>query len=100
MEKEKTIKNLNAKEWKIYNFLKERTLQNKWSSQQDVLDYLETQNIKMDKRTLRKHIQNIRKCETIQKVIITSYSYGYKIMSDEQQFEILLNRKNSIYHFY
>ena len=96
MEKEKTIKNLNAKEWKIYNFLKERTLQNKWSSQQDVLNYLETQNIKMDKRTLRKHIQNIRKCETIQKVIITSYSYGYKIMSDEQQFEILLNRKNSI----
>lgn len=94
--KEKTISNLSGVEWKIYNYLKERTMQDKWSSQQDLIDYLETQNIKISKRNLRLHIQNIRKCEIIQKVILTSYSKGYRIMSDEEQYEILLKRKISI----
>lgn len=96
MNKEKTITNLSSVEWKIYNFLKDRTLENKWSSQQEVLDYLQTQNIKISARTLRTHIQNIRKCEIIQKVVLTSYKKGYRIMSDEEQYEILLNRKIAI----
>lgn len=104
MKKEKTISNLSTVEWKIYNYLKERTLENKWSSQQSVIDYLKTQNIEIGKRKLREHIQNIRKCEIIQKIILTSYSYGYRIMSDEEQYQILLNRKisilNSLKQFY
>lgn len=104
MKKEKTINNLSTVEWKIYNYLKERTLENKWSSQQSVIDYLKTQNIEIGKRKLREHIQNIRKCEIIQKIILTSYSYGYRIMSDEEQYQILLNRKisilNSLKQFY
>ena len=96
MNKEKTITNLSSVEWKIYNFLKDRTLENKWSSQQEVLDYLQTQNIKISAITLRTHIQNIIKCEIIQKVVLTSYKKGYRIMSDEEQYEILLNRKIAI----
>lgn len=93
---EKTISNLSSVEWRIYNYLKERTQNNLWTSQQDLIDYLSNQNINIKKRTLRTYIQNIRKCEIIQKVILTSYTKGYRIMSDEEQYEILLNRKISI----
>lgn len=96
MEYEKTIKNLSAVEWKIYNYLKERTLEEKWTKQKEILEYLETKDIKINERTLRLHIQNIRKCEIIQKVILTDYSKGYKIMSEKDEFDILLNRKISL----
>lgn len=96
MKKEKTIKNLSAVEWKIYNYLKERTLEEKWTKQKEIIEYLETKDIKINERTLRLHIQNIRKCEIIQKVILTDYSKGYKIMSEKDEFDILLNRKISL----
>lgn len=96
MEYEKTIKNLSAVEWKIYNYLKERTLEEKWTKQKEILEYLETKDIKINERNLRLHIQNIRKCEIIQKVILTDYSKGYKIMSEKDEFDILLNRKISL----
>lgn len=96
MEQMKEVKNLNILEWKIYNYLKKRTLENKWTSQDELIDYLNTQNYRIGKRALRTHIQNIRKCEIIQKVILTSYKYGYRIMGDEEQYEILLKRKISI----
>lgn len=96
MENNKTIKNLSAVEWKIYNYLKERTLEEKWTKQKEIIEYLETKDIKINERTLRLHIQNIRKCEIIQKVILTDYSKGYKIMSEKDEFDILLNRKISL----
>lgn len=96
MEQMKEVKNLNVLEWKIYNYLKKRTLENKWTSQDELIEYLANENYQIKKRALRNHIQNIRKCEIIQKVILTSYKYGYRIMSDEEQYEILLKRKISI----
>lgn len=96
MENNKTIKNLSAVEWKIYNYLKERTLEEKWTKQKEIIEYLETKDIKINERNLRLHIQNIRKCEIIQKVILTDYSKGYKIMSEKDEFDILLNRKISL----
>lgn len=90
---EKDIKNLTKVEWKIYNFLKEQTLNDKWSSQQEIINFLEKQGIKICTRQLRKNIQNIRKCENITKIILTDYSKGYRIMSDEEEYKILLNRK-------
>ena len=96
MENNKTIKNLSAVEWKIYNYLKERTLEEKWTKQKEIIEYLETKDIKINERNLRLHIQNIRKCEIIQKVILTDYSKGYKIMSEKDEFDILLNRMISL----
>lgn len=96
MNLKKENKNLNSLEWKIYNFIKERSLENKWTSQQELIDYLSTKNINICKRTLRKHINNIRTSEIIQKIILTSYQYGYKLMSDEEQRDILIKRKISI----
>lgn len=87
---------LSTIEWKIYNYLKERTLQDKWTSQNELVDYLENQGFHVDKRTIRRYISNIRKCEIIQKVILTSYTYGYRIMSEENEREILIERKISI----
>lgn len=87
---------LSTIEWKIYNYLKERTLQDKWTSQNELVDYLENQGFHVDKRTIRRYISNIRKCEIIQKVILTSYTYGYRIMSEETEREILIERKISI----
>ena len=87
---------LSTIEWKIYNYLKERTMQDKWTSQNELVDYLEKQGFHVDKRTIRRYISNIRKCEIIQKVILTSYTYGYRIMSEETEREILIERKISI----
>lgn len=97
MENNKTNKNeLTSAEWKIYNYLKERTQNGLWTNQQELIEYLEAQKIKVGKRELRRYIQNIRKSNTIQKIILTSYKKGYIIMSDENQVEILIKRKISI----
>lgn len=87
---------LDKEEWTIYNYLKERSENGLWTSQNELVEYLLTKDIKMQKRALRKHIQRIRRCELIQKVILTSYTYGYKIMSEKEQVIILERRKNSI----
>lgn len=89
-------KELTKVEWKIYNYLKERTQNDLWTNQQELIEYLETQKIKIGKRDLRRCIQNIRKSDVIQKIILTSYKNGYRIMSDENQVEILIKRKISI----
>lgn len=94
--KNNNINQLNTIEWKIYNFLKERTENNLWTKQQEIIDYLGNQNIKCDKRTLRRYIQNIRKSDLIQKIILTSYSKGYRLMSEENELKILTNRKIAI----
>ena len=92
----KTISALSKEEWRIYDYIKERTLKGLWTSQDELIYHLFENGIRMNKRTLRRHIQNIRRCDIIQKVVITSYTYGYKLMSEEDQFLILERRKNSI----
>ena len=87
---------LGKEEWTIYNYLKERSEKGLWTSQNELIEYLTGKDIKMQKRALRKHIQRIRRCDIIQKVILTSYTYGYKIMSEKEQVIILERRKSSI----
>lgn len=88
---------LTTTEWKIYNYLKERTLEDKWTTQQEIMDYLKEQKINISsKRTIRRYIQNIRNANVIQKIILTSYSKGYRIMSAEEEREILIQRKIAI----
>lgn len=88
---------LSSIEWKIYNYLKERTLEDKWTTQQELIDYLNTVGINVsNKRTIRRYIQNIRNSNVIQKIILTSYSQGYRIMSDVEERKILVERRISI----
>lgn len=83
-------------QWLIYEYLKEKSRVDEWTSQNELINYLSSKGYLIDKRSLRAHIQAIRQSDIIQKVILTSYSSGYKIMNDESQIEILERRKISI----
>lgn len=85
-------------QWKIYNYIKERSLEGKWTSQKEIRDYLINNNFaeKIGLRTIRRNINEIRKDDTIQKIILTDYSKGYRLMSDEEEIDYLKKRKISI----
>ncbi len=83
-------------QWLIYEYLKEKSRVDEWTSQNELINYLSSKGYLIDKRSLRANIQAIRQSNIIQKVILTSYSSGYKIMNDESQIEILEKRKISI----
>ena len=85
-------------QWKIYNYIKERSIEGKWTSQKEIRDYLiisgYAENIGL--RTIRRCIHDIREDDTIQKIILTDYSKGYRLMTDEEEIDYLKNRKISI----
>ena len=85
-------------QWRIYDFIKERSLEGKWTSQKEIRDYLISKNFveKIGLRTIRRNINEIRKDDTIQKIILTDYSKGYSLMSDEEELDYLKKRKISI----
>ena len=85
-------------QWRIYDFIKERSLEGKWTSQKEIRDYLINKNFvdKIGLRTIRRNINEIRKDDTIQKIILTDYSKGYRLMSDEEELDYLKKRKISI----
>ena len=72
-------------QWRIYDFIKERSLEGKWTSQKEIRDYLINNNFaeKIGLRTIRKNVHDIREEDTIQKIILTDYSKGYRLMTDE-----------------
>lgn len=84
-------------EWYAYEYLKKQSEDNKWTSQAELQEVL---NQKFDNkfclRTIRKIIQRIRQCDTIQKIIITNYSKGYRLMSTDEEADYLVKRKQSI----
>ena len=85
-------------QWRIYDFIKERSLEKKWTSQKEIRDYLINNDYieKISLRTIRKNIHDIRKDDTIQKIILTDYVKGYRLMSYEEEFDYLKKRKISI----
>lgn len=88
---------MTTNEWKVYNFIKERSIKGNWTKQQDIKDYLlNEENIDVCKRQIRKYIKNIRKDDVIQKIILTDYSKGYRLMSNEEEIDYLKKRKISI----
>ena len=85
-------------QWRIYDYIKERSLDKKWTSQKEIRDYLINNNFaeKIGLRTIRRNINEIRKDDTIQKIILTDYSKGYRLMTDEEELDYLKKRKTSI----
>ena len=85
-------------QWRIYDFIKERSLEGKWTSQKEIRDYLINNDYveKIGLRTIRRNINEIRKDDTIQKIILTDYSKGYRLMTDEEEIDYLKKRKISI----
>lgn len=82
---------LSTIEWNIYNTIKERSLNNEWTSVATLAEMYDC-----GKRAIRKHVQRIRESSVIQKIIITDYGKGYKLMSDEDEFELLTKTKVKI----
>lgn len=85
-------------QWRIYDFIKERSLNKQWTSQKEIRDYLINNDYveKIGLRTIRKNIHDIRKDDTIQKIILTDYVKGYRLMTYEEEFDYLKKRKISI----
>ena len=85
-------------QWRIYDFIKERSLEGKWTSQKEIRDYLINNGYaeKIGLRTIRRNVHDIRECDTIQKIILTDYVKGYRLMSDEEELDYLKKRKISI----
>lgn len=83
--------------WYIYNYIKEESEKNKWVKQVDIQNYLlEEKDLQISTRDIRRKINEIRKDEVIQKVILTDYSKGYRIMNEAEEREYLSKRKISI----
>lgn len=88
---------MRKEQWFIYNFIKERSKQELWSNQIDIQNHLkEKYDIDISQRTIRKCINIIRKNDLIQKIILTDYKKGYRIMSSTEEDIYLEKRKISI----
>ena len=85
-------------QWRIYDYIKERSLEGKWTSQKEIRDYLINNGYaeKIGLRAIRRNIHDIRQEDTIQKIILTDYSKGYRLMTDEEEIDYLKKRKISI----
>lgn len=83
--------------WQIYDFIKENTLNGDWVKQEDIQKYLlDKKGVEINKRNIRKKIKEIRECDTIQKIILSDYGKGYRLMSSEEELDYLEKRKISI----
>lgn len=88
---------MRKEQWFIYNFIKERSKQELWSNQIDIQNHLkEKYDIDISQRTIRRCINSIRKNDLIQKIILTDYKKGYRIMSSAEEDIYLEKRKISI----
>ena len=88
---------MRKEQWFIYNFIKERSKQELWSNQIDIQNHLkEKYDIDISQRTIRRCINIIRKNDLIQKIILTDYKKGYRIMSSTEEDIYLEKRKISI----
>lgn len=83
--------------WYIYNYIKEESQKNKWVKQADIQKYLlEAKELKISTRVIRKKINEMRSDQTIQKVILTDYNKGYRLMTEAEEMDYLSKRKISI----
>jgi len=88
---EKREHKLTPREYCIYDEIKNRSLEKKWTSVQYLADMLGC-----CKREVRRSIQRIRESSLIQKIILTDYQKGYRLMNDEDEFEMLMKTKIKI----
>lgn len=80
-------KELRTIDWEVYKILKENS--QIYMHQQTIIDFLKMKGIDISKRELRKSIRNLKDSPKIQKIILTSYSNGYKLLTDEKERELL-----------
>ena len=98
IRRSKMEKELKTSDWKIYNFIKSRSEKGLWTSRTQVREYLSLEGFNVDDRTIRKHINNIRNNDTIQKVLLISSSKnkGYKFYTSQEDYSYLYKERVKI----
>jgi hypothetical protein len=95
----KMKKDLTTIEWNIYDFLKVRSEKGLWTNRNQIIEWLqEEHNQTLSLRNLRKHINKIRNCDLIQKVLLISSAKdrGYKFYTSDKDYEVLYKEKIKI----
>ena len=82
---------LTTREYSVYNEIKKRSESGEWTNVQHL-----AQMCKCSNRAIRKSIQMIRENDKIQKIILTDYHKGYKLMSVDDEFNLLTKTKIKI----
>lgn len=94
----KETQNLGTIEWRIYDFIKSNSEQAKWVKQADIQEYLIANGYvpSINIRTVRKMVHKIKEFDGINKIIVTDHKNGYKMLSEEDNYELLSKRKIQI----
>ena len=79
---------LTSQDWQIYKFLKTTSEHGIWVGMKEL-----ALKFRISTRELRKSITRIRNCETIQKVLVSDYSKGYKFLTNSDADTDYINRK-------
>lgn len=85
------MKKLTTLDFLVYEEVKKRSINGEWTSVGHLAELFNC-----GKRTIRKSIQRIRENDMIQKIILTDYGKGYKLMSDNDEFDMLTKTKIKI----
>ena len=92
----KKITNLTPTDWKVYNYIKDRSRENKWTTQFMIKNHLHFRyDINLNLREVRRSIHNLKEDDKIQKVILGTTN-GYKLLTDESELIYLDKRLNRI----
>ena len=79
---------LNSQDWQIYKFLKNTSEHGIWVGMKEL-----AYKFRISTREVRHSITRIRNCETIQKVLVSDYSKGYKFLTNSDADTDYINRK-------
>ena len=98
------VKNLNTRQWKLYQYIKSYSQNNEWKNRKDIQDDLidlyprTSKNIFNDSglRLMTKDIQAINANDIPHKVILCDSSKGIKMASKQEYNHILANERISI----
>lgn len=82
---------LTTRDYSVYNEVKRRSELNEWTNVQHLALLCGC-----TKRAIRRCVQRIRESDKIQKIILTDYKKGYKLMSVEDEFAMLTKTKIKI----
>ena len=82
------MEKLTTLDWRIYDYLKEQAEKGEWTKMKALAD-----KFNISTREVRHSITRIRKDETIQKVIVSDYSKGYKILTSADEETNYIERK-------
>lgn len=82
---------LTTQDWEIYKVLKHNSREGKWTPS----DYL-AQRFNICNREVRRVIQKLKTDDKIQKIIISDYGKGYKLLSSKEEFVYLEKKKIEI----